>query len=398
MKRILIVFLALSMLLCACGTPSDDAVSNDVSVEDTSSTESIAEESTPSEETSSEFEEEAGPVFKEIDGIKYYDVMASGAGDALVFTDPFTGAVTGNHSEYFIDDVEGYYLDDMLFLVDEQTFNKILSKPVAGTGSIKWIGYKTNVSAGDNEKFDGILPVEKMDDPLYVYMCKPSELPTVMDRVNASNMFTEKENYNFVLPIGAVYNNPEKPIDDDTEFTICLGRMTLSVYTEEEGWVLVQDYETPYKPNGIYYLPWSLESTLGRMSLSDDRVKLVDGHYEVKMTGAELNGAGGRELGATGSVLHFWGRRYELPKDATILGVVASFECWIKEPEIADYVVATVGADWKETEAGGGAQVFSGHNYKLSTEPRVIFGHNIGPKLYEQIMDTEKVQEMLGLK
>ena len=197
MKRILIVFLALSMLLCACGTPSDDVVSNDVSVEDTSSTESVAEESTPSVETSSEPEEEAGPVYREIDGIKYYDVKASGAGDALVFTDPFTGAVTGNHSEFFPEDVEGYYLDDMLFLLDEETFNRILSKPVAGTGSIQWIEFKgTGVSAGDNEKFDGILPVEKMDDPLYVYMCKPSEAPTVMNRINASNMFTEKDGYN----------------------------------------------------------------------------------------------------------------------------------------------------------------------------------------------------------
>ncbi len=91
-------------------------------------------------------------MFKEFDGINYYDVKASGTGDALVFTYPFTGAMTGNYSEYFIDDVEGYYLDDMVFLVDEQTFNKILSKPVAGTGSIRWIGYRNDVSSGHNYK------------------------------------------------------------------------------------------------------------------------------------------------------------------------------------------------------------------------------------------------------
>lgn len=406
MKRFFALFLMVIVTLTACDTLQDDAyeftndgnisnVTNESEIDDSYENSTI-EQSSSVEETSRD--EEDIPVFREIDGINYYDVMASGAGDATVFTDPFTGMQIGNHSSFFPEDVEGYYLDDMLYLVDEETFYRILSKPVAGTGSIKWIDFRSNVSAGDNERFDGILPVEKMNDPLYVYMCKPSELPTVMNRINASNMFTEKETYNYVLPIGAIYNNPEKPIDDDAEFTICVGRTTLIVYTEEDGWVLVQDYDTPSKPNSIYYLPWELESKLGSMKLDSERVTLVDGHYEVKMTGAELNGAAGRGLGATGSVLHFWGKMYEIPEKYTILGVVASFECWIKEDEMAEYVVAAVGADWKESASGGGTQIFSGHNYAISTEPRVIFGHNVGPELYEQIMDTEEVQRLLNIE
>ena len=401
MKRILIVFLALSMLLCACGTPSDDAVSNDVSVEDTSSTESIAEESTPSEETSSEFEEEAGPVFKEIDGIKYYDVMASGAKDAVIFKDPFTGVTQGDHSEYFPEDVEGYYLDDMLFLVDKDTFSRIFSKPVAGTGSIKWTGFDPSANYISNpDKFDGILPVEKMDDPLYVYMCKPADYTADLGRTHSFNMAaTPPENVTAILAMAAIHTTEDKPLPDDAEVTICIGRMTLSVYTERDGWQLVQDFEVPSTPKYMYYLPWPLYRVLGRRTLSDDKVKLVDGHYEVSLTGADFHGIDKAAEGATGATLHFWAKRHPLEEGNDILGMVASFECWIKEEKWSDYLLATVGADWKTPEGvPGGDQVNNCRGYAITTEKQVVYSHNVGPKMYDEIMDTEKVQEFIGLK
>ena len=399
MKRILIVFLALSMLLCACGTPSDDAVSNDVSVEDTSSTESIAEESTPSEETSSEFEEEAGPVFKEIDGIKYYDVMASGAKDAVILKDPFTGVTQGNHSKYFPEDVEGYYLDDMLFLVDKDTFSRILSKPVAGTGSIKWTGFDPSANYISNpDKFDGILPVEKMDDPLYVYLCKPADYTADLGRTHSFNMASEAQVHEYILPMAAIHTTDDKPIPDDAEFTICIRGMKLCVYTEKDGWQLVQDLVVPSVPF-IYYLPWSLEHTLGRMTLPEDTIQLVDDHYEIKLTGADFHGADKVAEGATGSTLHFWGARYYIPEKFTIQGMAVSYDCWIKEEQWSDYLLATVGVDWKTADGvPGGDQVFTGRAAAITTESQVIFGHNVGPKAYDKIMDTEKVQEFIGLK
>ena len=70
-------------------------------------------------------------------------------------------------------------------------------------------------------------------------------------------------------------------------------------------------------------------------------------------------------------------------------------------PTIPTYIiclgVAAIGADWR-TAKGEISQAFSGYNYKLTTEPRLIFGHNVGPNAYDEIMDTDKVQQLLGLK
>lgn len=415
MKKIFALIIAIMFILAACATPSTDTTSVDAT-----SSEVVSEDTADSsEETSSE---EEVSVIREIDGIKYYDPKAAGADKQLIYVDPFTGTRTGDHSQYFPEDAEGYYFDNMDFYVNAETFERILSKPCIGTGSIKWTEYNEELSwHGDetgpngerigNDGFHGVLPVDKFDDPLYVFMCKPSERPTVMRRVNASNLSHSDERFDSILTIGAIYNNSEKPIDDDAEFTICLGRTTLIFYTEEQGWFMAGEWDAPQKPNSIYYLPWTLEHTLGSMKLDNDRVSIVDGHYEIKMTGAELNGANGREMGATGSVLHFWGPKVKLEdfsdvisKPTEIKAVASSFECWIKEAEYAEYVVAAIGVDWYDDEADtskGEQRIFqgySGHNYALTTEPRVIFGHTAGPDMYDDVMDTEKVQEMLGLK
>ena len=420
MKKIFALIIAIMFILTACATPSTDtssvdATSSEVISEDTSET------ADSSEETSSE---EEVALIREIDGIKYYDPKAAGADKQLIYVDPFTGVKTGDHSAYFPEDAEGYYFDDMTFYVNAETFDRILSKPCIGKGSIKWTEYNEELSwHGDetgpngerigNDGFHGILPVEKFNDPLYVFLCKPSERPTVMNRVNASNLSHSDERFDSILTIGAIYNNSEKAIPDDAEFTICIGRTTLIFYTEEDGWFMAGEWDTPSKPNSIYYLPWTLESTLGSIKLTNDRVELVDDHYEIKMTGAMLNGnyGKGKEAGATGSVLHFWGPKVKLEdlsdlvsEPTEIKAVASSFECWIKEAEYAEYVVAAIGVDWYDDEADtskGEQRIFqgySGHNYALTTEPRVIFGHTAGPDMYDDVMDTEKVQEMLGLK
>ena len=425
MKRFFAVLILFAVILTACTTPSTDTSSTEETSSEVVSevvSDVVSEDSVnSSEDTSSE---EVVSVIKEIDGIKYYDPKAAGADKQLIYVDPFTGAKTGDHSAYFPEDAEGYYFDNMDFYVNAETFDRILSKPCIGTGSIKWTGYNEDLSwHGDeigpngekigNDGFHGVLPVEKFDDPLYVFMCKPSERATVMNRVNASNLSHSDERFDSILTIGAIYNNSEKAIPDDAEFTICIGRTTLIFYTEEEGWFMAGEWETPSKPNSIYYLPWALETTLGSIKLSDDRVKFVDDHYEIKMTGAMLNGnyGDGKEAGATGSVLHFWSPKTKLAdlsdlvsEPTEIKAVASSFECWIKEAEYAEYVVAAVGVDWYDDEADtskGEQRIFqgySGHNYALTTEPRVIFGHTAGPDMYDEVMDTELLQEMLGLK
>ena len=326
-------------------------------------------------------------LYREIDGIKYYDVRAAGARGSVYSPDD---------SAYFIEGVEGYYIDELTFMLDEETMWRIVDVPCTGTGAVKWKGYIDKNVSECEDKFDGILYADKINDPIYAFMCLPSQRATVMGRVNAGNHYEYDGRYVKIVPIGAVYNNSDMPIPDDAEFTICVGRMTLLLCTEEKGWYMASELDTPAKPNSIYYLPWALEHTLGTMRLDASRVTLVEDHYEIKMTGAELNGADGRDKGATGSVLHFWGENYMLNPDEEILGVVTSFECWIKEAEWAPYVTAAIGADWRDSQ-NKISQTYSGFNYALTTEPTVVFGHNVGPMVYDDVMDSEKIQGLLEL-
>ena len=391
MKRIILVLLAMVLLLSACMPPvkeNDDTDTQTVEGTEAPGTESTTETEKNMPTETKKPEVDPASLYREIDGIKYYDVRAAGARGSYHSV---------NDSEYFIEGVEGYYIDELTFMIDAETIRRITQVPCTGTGAVKWKDYQDKNVRECEDKFTGILPADKINDPLYAYMCLPSERATVMGRVNAGNHYEYDDKYVKVVTIGAVYNNSDKPIPDDAEFTICVGRTTLLLCTEEKGWYMARELATPAKPNSIYYLPWSLEHTLGTMKLDASRVTLVDDHYEIKMTGAELNGADGRDKGATGSVLHFWGENVMLDPDDEVLGVVTSFECWIKEEEWAPYVAAAIGADWRDAQ-GKISQVYSGYNYALTTEPAVIFGHNVGPYAYDEVMDSETVQALLGLK
>ena len=394
MKRFILILLAVTLLVTSCMPPAKDGGETNAETDpkDTSSVNTDEQTSPDTQDTEPPVTEKTpvdpASLYREIDGIKYYDVRAAGARGSTYSADD---------SEYFIEGVEGYYIDELTFMLDEETMWRIVDVPCTGTGAVKWKGYKDKNAGETEDRFDGVLYADKINDPIYAFMCLPSQRATVMGRVNAGNHYEYDDKYVKIVTIGAIYNNSDMPIPDDAEFTICVGRTTLLLCTEEKGWYMSCELATPAKPNSIYYLPWSLEHTLGTMKLDASRVTLVDDHYEIKMTGAELNGADGRDKGATGSVLHFWGENVMLDPDDEVLGVVTSFECWIKEEEWAPYVAAAIGADWRDSQ-NKISQVYSGYNYALTTEPTIVFGHNVGPYAYDDVMDSEKVQQLLGLK
>ena len=61
------------------------------------------------------------------------------------------------------------------------------------------------------------------------------------------------------------------------------------------------------------------------------------------------------------------------------------------------HFAATIGANWRIEAGGSTDQVFSGYNHLITTHPRTVFGHNVGPAVYDQIMDSAAVQKLLGL-
>ena len=96
---------------------------------------------------------------------------------------------------------------------------------------------------------------------------------------------------------------------------------------------------------------------------------------------------------------HFWGNEVKFSSweitGSQVDGVVVAYRAWVKEESMAGKLVATVGCDIKGEEDH---QVFSGFNYALTTQPRWIVGHNLGPKTYDAIMDSEQVQKLIGMK
>ena len=119
---------------------------------------------------------------RKIDGVKYYDAKAAGADKQIILVDPFTGKSAGNHNDYFPEDAEGYYLDDMIFYVDEDVFYRILEKPCAGTGSI------TTVSAGTETTSALMASLQETTGLTESFLLKNSTTPCISlcaNRVNA---------------------------------------------------------------------------------------------------------------------------------------------------------------------------------------------------------------------
>ena len=295
--------------------------------------------------------------------------------------------------------VAGYIINGGPYKVDEATLVRLTQTPVAGNGSVKWKSYSEMGKSMNPDTFDGIVPVSKLHDPIFMSTALPSELQTYMDwRINATNMALPIDEYRRAVSIGAVYKAKGAVIPDDAEITLCLGKIMLVAYTEEKGWFMADQMDYPSNPM-FFYLPWEVGSAKIPESIRSNKTD----HVEIKLTGAMLNGNYGKDKFSQEvqdkieeCVVHYWGNNW-IGNVIDIKGVVAGHYAWIKEEEYVGKVVAAVGVDFKRPDYSG-TQAFSGRNYKLTTEPRLIFGHNVGPKAYDEIMDTEKVQQLLGLK
>lgn len=313
------------------------------------------------------------------------------------------GASTGwDVSEYFDPDAKGYAIYDGTYMVNAETLRRLTEVPVVGDGDVIWMDYKMLYSSlGHTDLFTGYIPVEKLHDPVFMSMNLPSEAQTYMkDRINGGNMTPPSEKFTQLMTIGAIYKAAGAEIPDDAEITLCLGKTSLLLRTEKEGWFVAKQTVKPSRPETLYPLPWDGGAGIAKITAS--RIVEHDDHYEIKLTGAMLNGTyKGLQFNSKGkeideSCLHFWGGNVAV-NGGEIQGMVAGFEAWIKEEEYVGKIVAAVGADWR-TSQNKISQAFSGYNYVLTTEPRLVFGHTVGPNSYDTLMDTDLIQQWLGLK
>lgn len=334
----------------------------------------------------------------------YYDIQAAKA----------VGAGDGTDSSLFISGVAGYEINGD-YVVDADTLRMLGTANVSGNGNISYENYTNftqyiaNAEYGEGYGPDYYgeqivsAPVSKLNDPVYMSMVLPSEGLTYMgeERTNGNNMHAASDKYYNATPIGALYKNANMTLPDDAQVTVCISNMKLLMRTTtSNGWfnaittpALTADHM------GLYFLPWELEGTLGGnvvTAVNPNRITTYPDHIEITLYGSDFNYTND-EIGVDERVLHFWGDRYNFDCDGSdVLGVVSGYKIWIKEEQWAPYFVASIGVDWRLSN-NSTRQAFAGFKYAVTTSERLVFGHNVGPTAYDAVMDTQTVQNLLGM-
>ena len=324
---------------------------------------------------------------REIDGKRYFDVSAASK----------VTPVKDDWSRLFPTGVEGYYLAaGTVATMDRDTILRVVEYPFKGEGAIKWTDFQPDWVECDDQ-FDGVLPISRMSDPLYVDMCLPNE--EIIDRTNATNMYAVADDYRNALPIAGIALAQGKSLPEDAEITLCFGPIRLYARTKSsDGWFVASDMMA--KPTDIYPLPWTLENDANPVKakrIPDERITEVDGHYEVKLRGGDFTGAFFDDERVKSSILHFWGNFYYYDHGSDILGLASSYVVWVKEPEYAGYLVAGGAATDLRGDNIATQQAYNGRNATITTEPTIAIGHNVGPKNYDTIMNSEQLQKLMEM-
>ena len=308
-----------------------------------------------------------------------------------------------NDSHLFVETegIKGYEINGGIYWVDADTMRRLVNVPCRGDGKLKWRGFLDCGSWSTANEQPEFAPANLINDPIYMSMVLPSERACFMEsRVNPSFLDVASDKWINVMTIGAVYKNSAVEIPDDAEITLCISDINLAVRTtKSNGWYEAINLKVPTVYNHLYYLPWTLEKQLGSYEIFD-RVTEYDDHVEIKLYGYDFNATEAKKVSneVQQCVYHFWGKKHYFDcKGSEVLGVACSFKIWVKEPEAAEYLVVGIGADWRD-EAEKPLQVFAGYKHAVTNEPTVVIGHNVEPSHYEEVMDSQKVQEILGIR
>ena len=129
MKKMFTVLLAALLLLCSCNGQGETSSSG----------------GTPASEATTDEN-----FIREIEGVKYFDVKEAAKA---------TGTLKNKADPLFPEDAEGYYIERGVYSVSADVMRRIIKKPFAGAGAIDWNGYLPVTLGGNEDVFDGYLPV-----------------------------------------------------------------------------------------------------------------------------------------------------------------------------------------------------------------------------------------------
>ena len=404
---------ALLLVLTACtGAPVGVASSAMPAESDAAST--VSEDgSTPVSST------KATPSLPPVEPGKLYDVDMAVHAMGLTQKDDVSAC--------FPAEASGYRVDFGPYLVDAETIVRLTTVKVEGEGSVKWIGYQIKKAQAGERAIDGVIPVAKLSDPLYTCMNLPVEANyhecnlsadntwgangSWNNRVNGFNMTPVDDTFNNILCMGAVFAAMDGErnvlLQAEDELTLCIGNFYTLYHSTAAGrdWTVAQHTAAPpvSSVNHLYALPWKSDTSRNK-HIDASLISILDDHTEIKLKGSDFMGDGDTIDAYT---FHFWDKRVYFSTlggtGGQIDGFVLAASVWVKEPAMADKLIATIGADIRFNDESGkelkGAQLNSSRAYLIPASPRVIFSHSVGPNsVYDSVMDSDKVQRLIGLK
>ena len=232
-----------------------------------------------------------------------------------------------------------------------------------------WSGY-THHSKKDT--YDGIVPVEKLDDPVYLSMALPSESQSdYMKSIDRNNGHiigdTSSPETVQVLGIGALYQTSDTTLPDT--FSVYLGKMKTYAYSlSQQQWILINS--VPH-PSGayIYTLPWTTTK-----ATRCNNVESTNDYLKINLSSSEFSG----------NVLHFWSSCVPINKN-DYLYYACAYDFWVDE-QVQGKITATNGIDCKDAKGQKTIiQLYSSRGMAGETYPKTLWGHNVPISEYDNL-------------
>lgn len=257
-------------------------------------------------------------------------------------------------------------------------FQHVFTQDIAGEGYIRWDKWN---DITDEEILSGNLYLPYISDEVYTSMKLPSEVGTAMSyRTNPSLGEYQPEGYINAVGMGAIYQVPGTELP--AEFDVCIGKFRTYILKDapDAEWEVLDAHEPldDIKYFRCARLPWSLGIS---WRPSKDIFTYYDDYVQVHLTKKDL----------TNRVFHFYGIKQPCISE-DILGMVVIFEVWSNTEDVVGKIACTIGAD-QRNESGTVSQAFSGRNYMVLNQTRLIIGHNMPDSVYDKCVEMGKSPE-----
>lgn len=284
-------------------------------------------------------------------------------------------------SDYFKEDKQ-YEANRGVFQLDKNTLlHNIKTKNITGTGSLKYkaYNYKNN---------DGIIPIKKIKDNVFLSMNLPSDGNTYMiNRINGNlispNLSEDDIN---IHAIGAVYKNSD--LDLPETFNLYLGKIKLFGYRQTTGhWEILKEDSVPAAIRR-YKLPWTTNESYDVDYIFDENKQM----YKITLTKEDFSA----NENAEGYVLHFWGNNYVLTtEDYTDITKLAScMECMVESTSnqnISSQFLGVCAID--RTQSSQTFQVGYSRNVAINNYVTKIWFHNVNNTEYD-LLETSQLDKL----